>query len=122
MDVSGAPGPRELVLGSEISPGDLILAGPAGDGWILQMASALTATEGRQVVLVGGAGGPSVFLQPGTSSALVTGPMPGEATDAEPSVTFIAGPTQDDAASTRTGAVAAGRGIAEETGCDIQWQ
>jgi len=122
MDASGALCPRELVFWPEGSSGHLILTGPAGDVCILQMASALTATEGRQVVLVGGARTPIVFLRPGTSAALVTGPMPDEAADACPSVTFISGPTQDEAASTRAGTVAAGCGMTEETGGDIQWQ
>jgi hypothetical protein len=121
MDASGALGPHELVLGSEVSSGDLILAGPAGDVCILQMASALTAMEDRQVVLVGGSRAPSVFLQPGISAALITSPVFQGAADSYPSVTFIAGPTQDDAASILAGRVTADCGTVEVMGCDIQW-
>ncbi len=113
---SDASGPYEPTSVAEMSSGDLILAGPVDDVWILQMASALTATGGRQVVLVGGARTPNVFVRPGTSAALVTSPMAQGAEGADQSVTLIAGPSQDDAVSTRADAVASGPSTVMENG------
>lgn len=122
MDVSGALGPRGPVLGPEISSGDLILAGPVDDVWILQMASALTATEENHVVLVGGVRTPGVFVQPGASAALVTSPMFQGAEGADQSVTLIAGPSQDDAVSTRADEDASGPIAIMENGGGLDGQ
>ena len=122
MDGSGALGPRGPVLGPEISSGDLILAGPVDDVWILQMASALTATEGRQFVLAGGVRTPGMFVQPGISAALVTSPMFQGAEGADQSVTLIAGPSQDDAVSARADAVALGSSTVMEDGGGLDGQ
>ena len=117
-----ASGPYGSTSVPEISSGDLILAGPVDDVWILQMASALTATEGRQFVLVGGARTPGVFVQPGTSAALVTRAMFQGAEGADQSVTLIAGPSQDDAVSARADAVALGSSTVMEDGGGLDGQ
>jgi hypothetical protein len=106
----------------EISSGDLILAGPADDVWIFQMASVLTDEEGRQVVLIGGAQASNVFWPLGTSAALVTSPVSDGAEEAGQSITFIAGPAHANGTLARVGAVAAGCGTVEELGGGKQWQ
>lgn len=121
MESSGAPGPCGLASEPEISSGDLILAGPADDVWIFQMASVLIAAEGRQVVLIGGAQASNVFWPLGTSAVLVTSPMSDGTEEADQSVTLIAGPARANGARARVGAVAAGCGAAEELGGGPQW-
>jgi hypothetical protein len=67
-----APGLYKSTSSLEISSGDLTLDAQ-GDGdavFIFQMASTLTTTSGRQVILSGGAKATNVFWQVGTSATL----------------------------------------------------
>jgi hypothetical protein len=69
-----APGLYKSTSSLEISSGNLTLDAQ-GDGdavFIFQMASTLTTTAGRQVVLSGGARATNVFWQVGTSATLGT--------------------------------------------------
>jgi hypothetical protein len=69
-----APGLYSSTSSLEISSGDLTLDAQ-GDGdavFIFQMASTLTTTAGRQVVLANGAKAANVFWQVGTSATLGT--------------------------------------------------
>lgn len=67
-----APGLYKSTSSLEISAGDLTLdaQGDANAVFIFQMASTLTTTSGRQVILAGGAKSTHVFWQVGTSATL----------------------------------------------------
>jgi hypothetical protein len=68
------PGLYKSTSSLEISSGDLTLDAQ-GDGdavFIFQMASTLTTTPGRQVILIGGARAANVFWQVGSSATLGT--------------------------------------------------
>lgn len=69
-----APGLYKSTSSLAISSGDLTLdaQGNAGAVWIFQMASTLTTTSGRQVILAGGASAANVFWQVGTSATIGT--------------------------------------------------
>jgi len=67
-----APGLYKSTSTLEISSGDLTLAGPADGVWIFQIASTLTTTAARQIILSGGAQAKNVFWQVGTSATLGT--------------------------------------------------
>src|SRR5438552_9382913 len=74
---AGKPSPRGLYTSTsslEISSGDLTLdaQGDANAVFIFQMASTLTTTAGRQVILSGGAQAANVFWQVGSSATLGT--------------------------------------------------
>ncbi len=69
-----APGLYKSTSSLEISSGELTLDAQ-GDGnavFIFQMASTLTVTPGRQVILIGGAKAANIFWQVGTSATLGT--------------------------------------------------
>jgi len=70
-----APGLYKSTSSLEISSGDLTLdaQGDANAVWIFQIASTLTTTAGRQVILSGGAKAANVFWQVGSSATLGTG-------------------------------------------------
>ena len=69
-----APGLYKSTSSLEISSGDLTLdaQGNANAVWIFQIASTLTATSGRQVILSGGAKAANIFWQVGSSATLGT--------------------------------------------------
>ena len=69
------PGLYKSTSSLEISSGDLTLdaLGDANAVFIFQMASTLTTTVGRQVILSGGARAANVFWQVGSSATLGTG-------------------------------------------------
>ena len=69
-----APGLYKSTSSLEISSGDLTLdaQGDANAVWIFQMASTLTTTSGRQVILSGGAKAANIFWQVGSSATLGT--------------------------------------------------
>jgi hypothetical protein len=69
-----APGLYKSTSSLAISSGDLTLdaEGDANAVFIFQMASTLTTTAGRQVILSGGASAKNVFWQVGTSATLGT--------------------------------------------------
>ena len=68
------PGLYKSTSSLEISSGDLTLdaQGDANAVWIFQMASTLTTTSGRQVILSGGAKAANIFWQVGSSATLGT--------------------------------------------------
>jgi hypothetical protein len=67
-----APGLYKSTSSLAISSGDLTLQGDANAVWIFQMASTLTTTSGRQVILSGGANPANIFWQVGSSATLGT--------------------------------------------------
>ncbi len=69
-----APGLYKSTSSLEISSGDLTLdaQGDANAVWIFQIASTLTTTTGRQVILSGGAKAANIFWQVGSSATLGT--------------------------------------------------
>jgi len=82
ITLSGNIGSQTLVPGLykstsslSISSGDLTLdaKGDANAVWIFQIASTLTTTSGRQVILAGGAQAKNIFWAVGTSATLGTG-------------------------------------------------
>jgi methionine-rich copper-binding protein CopC len=68
------PGLYKSTSSLEISSGDLTLdaQGDANAVWIFQIASTLTTTAGRQVILSGGAQAANIFWQVGSSATLGT--------------------------------------------------
>jgi uncharacterized protein (TIGR03437 family) len=69
-----APGLYKSTSSLAISSGDLTLdgGGNANAIWIFQIASTLTTTSGRQVILAGGANAANIFWQVGTSATIGT--------------------------------------------------
>ncbi|MEO6975912.1 MAG: ice-binding family protein [Gallionella sp.] len=67
-----APGLYKSTSTLGITSGDLTLAGPADAVWIFQVASTLTTTSGRKIILSGGAQAKNIFWQVGTSATLGT--------------------------------------------------
>jgi hypothetical protein len=69
-----APGLYKSTSSLAISSGDLTLdaGGNSNAVWIFQMASTLTTTPGRQVILAGNAQARNIFWQVGTSATLGT--------------------------------------------------
>jgi len=100
-----APGLYKSTSGLDISSGDLTLSGSSNDVWIFQIASTLTLTEGRQVILTGGALASNVFWQVGTSATLGTNSTFAGTIMADQSVTLLNGATLDGRALTRIGAI-----------------
>jgi hypothetical protein len=97
-----APGLYKSTSSLSITSGDLTLdaQGDPDAVWIFQMASTLTTTMGRQVILAGGAQARNIYWQVGTSATLgVTSVFQG---------TIMA----DQAITLNTGAVLNGRALA----------
>lgn len=69
-----APGLYKSTSSLAISSGDLTLdgGGNANAVWIFQVASTLTTTSGRKVILSGGANAANIFWQVGTSATIGT--------------------------------------------------
>jgi hypothetical protein len=100
-----APGIYKSTSTLAISSGDLTLAGPADAVWIFQVASTLTTTSGRQVILSGGAQAKNVFWQVGTSATIGTTSHFVGNIMADQSITLETGAVLDGRALTRIGAV-----------------
>ena len=100
-----APGLYKSTSTLAISSGDLTLAGPADAVWIFQMASTLTTTAGRQVILSGGAQANNIFWQVGTSATLGTNSAFQGNILADQSITLATGASLNGRALTRIGAV-----------------
>jgi hypothetical protein len=103
-----APGLYTSTSSLEISSGDLTLdaSGDPNAVWIFQMASTLTTTSGRQVILSGGAQAANVFWQVGSSAVLGTTSVFKGNILALTSITLQTGATLDGRALARNGAVA----------------
>lgn len=114
VSVAGNLGGRTLTPGLykstsslEISSGDLTLdaQGDANAVFIFQMASTLTTTAGRQVILSGGAKAANVFWQVGSSATLGTTSVLKGTIMADQSITLTTGATLDGRALARIAAV-----------------
>jgi methionine-rich copper-binding protein CopC len=101
------PGLYTSTSSLEISSGDLTLdaQGDANAVWIFQMASTLTTTSGRQVILSGGAQASNIFWQVGSSATLGTTSVFKGTIMALASITLTTGATLEGRALARTGAV-----------------
>ncbi len=102
-----APGLYKSTSALEISSGDLTLdaQGDANGVFIFQMASTLTTTAGRQVILSGGAKAANVFWQVGSSATLGTTSVFKGTIMANQSITLTTGATLEGRALTSIGAV-----------------
>jgi methionine-rich copper-binding protein CopC len=102
-----APGLYKSTSTLAISGGDLTLDA-MGDGnavFVFQIASTLTTTPARQVILSGGAMASNIYWQVGTSATIgTTSAFKGNIL-ADQSITFQTGATLDGRALTRIGAV-----------------
>ena len=93
--------------GLAISSGDLTLdaKGNSNAVWIFQMASTLTTTSGRKVILSGGAKAANVYWQVGTSATLGTTSVFKGTIMADQSITMNSGAALEGRAFARIGAV-----------------
>jgi hypothetical protein len=104
------PGLYKSTSSLEISSGDLTLdaQGDPNGVFIFQIASTLTTTSGRQVILSGGAKASNVFWQVGTSATLGTTTVFKGTIMADQSITLETGATLDGRALARIAAVTLG--------------
>jgi len=102
-----SPGLYKSTSGLEISSGDLTLdaRGNGNSVWIFQMASTLTTTSGRKVILSGGAKAANIFWQVGTSATLGTTSVFKGTIMADQSITLTTGASLEGRAFARIGAV-----------------
>ena len=102
------PGLYKSTSGLEITSGDLTLdaQGDANAIFIFQMASTLVTTEGRHVILSGGAKAANIYWQVGTSATLGSGAIFKGTIMADQSITLNTGATLDGRALARIGGVA----------------
>ncbi len=101
------PGLYKSTSSLEISSGDLTLdaRGDANAVFIFQMASTLTTSSGRQVVLSGGAKSTNVFWQVGTSAVFGSTTSFQGTVMADQAITFSTGATLNGRALARIAAV-----------------
>jgi len=101
------PGLYKSTSSLAISSGDLTFdaKGNANAVFIIQMASTLTITSGRQVILSGGALASNIYWMVGSSATFGTTSVIKGTVLAMQSVTFNTGATLDGRALTRTGGV-----------------
>lgn len=101
------PGLYKSTSSLAVSSGDLTFdaEGDADALFIIQIASALTVTSGRQVILSGGAKPSMIFWQVGSSATFGTTSVFKGTVLAMESITFNTGASLDGRALTRTGGV-----------------
>ena len=101
------PGLYKSTSSLAVSSGDLTLdaKGDANAVFIIQIASTLTTTSGRKVILSGGALASNIFWQVGSSATFGTTSVFKGTILAMQSITFNTGATLDGRALARTGAV-----------------
>jgi hypothetical protein len=101
------PGLYKSTSSLAISSGDLTFdaKGNANAVFIIQIASSLTTTSGRQVILSGGASAANIFWQVGSSATFGTTSVLKGTFLVMQSITFNTGATLDGKALTRTGAI-----------------
>lgn len=101
------PGLYKSTSSLEISSGDLTLdaRGDANAVFIIQMASTLTTTPGRKVILSGGAKASNIFWQVGSSATFGTTSVFKGTILAMQSITFNTGAKLEGRCLARTGAV-----------------
>ena len=101
------PGLYKSTSSLAISSGDLTFdaRGNSSAIFIIQIASTLTTTSGRQVILAGGAQSKNIFWQVGTSATFGTTSVFKGTVMAMQSITFNTGATLDGRAYARNGAV-----------------
>jgi hypothetical protein len=101
------PGLYQSTSSLEISAGDLTLDahGDPRAVWIFQIASTLTTTSDRKVILAGGANASNIFWQIGSSATLGTNSVFRGTILANASITLDTGATLDGRALARSGAV-----------------
>lgn len=101
------PGLYKSTSSLAISSGDLTLdaKGNANAVFIIQIASALTTTSGRKVILAGGASASNIFWQVGSSATFGTTSVCKGTILTMQSITFNTGATLNGRALARTGAV-----------------
>jgi hypothetical protein len=102
-----SPGLYKSTGSLEVSSGDLVLdaKGNASGVFIFQIASTLTTTSSRQVILSGGAKAANIFWQVGSSATLGTTSIFKGTIMADQSITIGTGATLDGRALARIGAV-----------------
>lgn len=101
------PGLYKSTSSLAISSGDLTFdaKGNSSAVFIIQIASSLTTTSGRQIILAGGAKAENIFWQVGSSVTLGTTSVFKGTIMAMQSISFYTGATLDGKALARTGAV-----------------
>lgn len=101
------PGLYKSTSSLAISSGDLTFdaKGNANAVFIIQIASSLTTTSGRQIILAGGAKAENIFWQVGSSATLGTTSVFKGTIMAMQSISFYTGATLDGKALARNGAV-----------------
>ena len=101
------PGLYKSTSSLALSSGDLTFdaKGNANAVFIIQIASTLTTTSGRKVILAGGALASNIFWQVGSSATFGTTSVFKGTVMAMQSITFDTGATLDGRALARTGAV-----------------
>jgi hypothetical protein len=101
------PGLYKSTSSLAISSGDLTFdaKGNPNATFIIQMASSLTTTSGRKVILAGGATASNIFWQVGSSATFGTTSVFKGTIFAMQSITFNTGATLDGKAFARNGAV-----------------
>lgn len=101
------PGLYKSTSSLAISSGDLTFdaKGDADAVFIIQIASTLTTTSGRKMILAGGASASNIFWQVGSSATFGTTSVIKGTVMAMQSITFNTGATLDGRALARTGSV-----------------
>ncbi len=101
------PGLYKSTSSLAISSGDVTFdaKGDADAVFIIQIASALTTTSGRQVILSGGAKASNIYWQIGSSATFGTTSVFKGTVMALESITFKTGATLDGKALARTGSI-----------------